>query len=69
MVLELFRVDAEQALIQPELDEKVHLRLPRGRGDQPGTMLRFTKTLYGCLEILRLQEEHLASNMEHWGFQ
>ena len=55
----LGHVDITQAFIRAELDETIHMRMPRGCGVLSGMLVKLNKSLYGLRQASRQWFRHL----------
>ena len=55
----LGHVDITQAFIRAELEETIHMRMPRGCGVLSGTLVKLNKSLYGLRQASRQWFRHL----------
>ena len=60
---DLSRFVIEQAFVQSNLDEVVHMRLPQGCGRLSGKMVRLNKSLYGLKQESRQWYAHLSRRL------
>ena len=60
LVFDLCHVDAEQAVVQSNLEEDVFLRLPQGCGNMSGQVLRLNRSLYGLKTSIALVAQSFA---------
>ena len=67
--LDLCHLDADQACVQPDLEEDVFLRLPKGCGDLSGKIVRLNKRLYGLNHASRTWHAHLTACLKILGFE
>ena len=65
--LDLCHFNAEQAFVQSSLEEDVFLRLPPGRGEMSGKIVRLNRSLYGLKQALKSWQNHLINpHEESW---
>ena len=67
--LYLCHFDAEQAFVQPDLDEVVYIRLPPGCSALSGNVVRLRRSLYGLKQASRTWHYHLVRRMKALGFE
>ena len=67
--LDLCHFDAEQAIVQSDLDEVVYIRLPPGCGALSGKVVRLRRSLYGLKQASRTWQYHLVRGMKALGFE
>ena len=61
--------DAEQAFVQSTLEEDIFMRLPQGRGEMSGKILRLNCSPYGVKQASRSWHKHLVTHMNSLGFE
>ena len=66
--LPLFHLDAEQAFIQPKLQEEIYLKLPPGCGEWSGKVTQLRRSLYGLKQASREWGNLLASSLKKLNF-
>ena len=67
--LDLCHFDAEQALVQSDLDEVVYIRLPPSCGALSGKVMRLRRSLYGLNQASRTCHYHLVRGVKVLGFE
>ena len=67
--LDLFHFDAEQALVQSDIDADIYMRMPAGSGDLSGKIVKLNKSLYGLKQSARSWYDHLVSTLKGIGFE
>ena len=60
--------DIEQVFEQSDLEENVFMRLPRGRGNLSGNVLRLNKSIYGLKQASRQWHAHRTRCLLTLGF-
>ena len=67
--LNLCHFDVDHAFVQSDLEKDVFLRLPKGRGDLSGKVLRLNKSLYRLKQASRTWHAHLTTCLKRLGFE
>ena len=67
--LDLCHFDVDQVFVQPDLEEDVFVRLPKGRGDLSGKVVRFNNSLYGLKQALRTVHAHRTACLKRLSFE
>ena len=67
--LDLCHFDVDQAFVQPDLEEDVFLRLPKGCDDLSGKVVWLNKSLYGLKQVSRTWHAHLTTCLKRLGFE
>ena len=65
--LYLCHVNVDQASVQSDLEIDAFLRLPKGRGDLSGKVIRLNKPLYGLKQASRTWHAHLTTCLKILG--
>ena len=66
---DLCHFDAEQAFVQSEQSENVHMRLPKGCGAMSGNVVKLCRSLYGLKQASRRWHRRLLRGMRGLGFE
>ena len=69
LYLDLCNFDAEQALVQSNVEEDVFLRLPQGYGNMSGKVVRLNRSLYGLRLASRSWHSRLLTRVKTLGFE
>lgn len=67
--LDLYDLDAEQALAQSDLDTEMFTHLPPDYGKLSGKFVHHSKSFYGLKEASRMRNELLVSKFREYGFE
>ncbi|CAN0433306.1 unnamed protein product, partial [Discosporangium mesarthrocarpum] len=57
----MIHLDAEQALVQADIDVEVYVRLRPWCSDLSGTLVRLNRACYGCKQRSRAWNQHLTT--------
>ena len=66
---DLCHFDAEQAFVQSEQSENVHMRLPKGCGAMSGNVVKLCRSLYGLKQASRQWHHRLLRGTRGFGFE